>query len=122
MVEENKSYSIGHLRMKYLNEADNAYAMGGIENILRCKRIIENFIGTIKEKSPAAKMIQERFDKINNFKEQLLKNLDENTKDIGYLERKDADNERDIIEINSIHDMKVTCWIVALENGLFYEQ
>ena len=122
MVDENQGYSIGHLRMKYLNEADNAYAHGGMENILRCRRIIDNFIGTIKEGIPAAEQIKKHFDDINKIKEELIKNLNDNTKNIGYLERKDADNERDIIEINSIHDMKIACWIVALENGLFYEK
>jgi len=121
MVDDGKSYSIGHLRMKYLNEADNVYAMGGMENILRCKRIIDNFLGTIKEDSDAAEQIQKRFDEINSLKRNLVNSLDSNTKNIGYLERKDADAERDMIEVNSIHDMKVACWIVALKYKLFDE-
>ena len=121
MVEEKNIYSIGHLRMKYLNEADNAYAMGGMENVIRCKRIIENFIGTIKDSTKVADEIKKRFDEINKVKNDMLNSLNENTKNLGYLEKKDANNERDLIEVNAIHDMKVACWIISLDNGLFYE-
>ena len=121
MVESTSGYNIGHLRMKYLDEANNAYASGGIDNILRCKRILDNFLGTIKEGTEAAKEIKKHFDEINRIKNEMLNNLESNTKNIGYLERKDADAERDMIEVNAIHDMKVACWIISMENGLFYE-
>jgi len=124
MVENDNSmgYTLGHLRMKYLNEADNCYTRGGIKNYLACKRILQNFLQTIKEESDVSKLIKLELDKMNNSKKQLLMDLDLSFKNAGILEVKGMDEEKEIIEVNYIHDMKCLLWNISLEHGLFYER
>ena len=125
MVEETKSggYTIGHLRMKYIDAASILYANAQtINDYLGCRDMLNNFIDTIKEDGKAAIELTTGLDKINRQKEQQIVDLETAKKNVGYLERKDFDEQRERIEINAIHDMKTLCWIVALEYGLFYER
>ena len=124
MVEESKTgYTVGHLRMKYLDAANILYANAqNVTDYLGCRDMLYNFIDTIKEDGKAADHLKNELDRINLDKNENIKKLEDDKKNMGYLERKDYDNERDRIEINAIHDMKTLCWIVALEYNLFYER
>jgi len=121
MPEGNLSYTVGHTRFVNLTEADNVFAIGGIENILHCKRILDNFIGTIKDDSISAKELTKKLDTIYKIKKIRLDELEKNKKDLGYLEEKDGEMERLKIEAETIFHVKCACWIVSLENGLFKE-
>ena len=113
-------YTIGHIRMKYLNDADNAYAAG---EYLVSSRILENFIGTIKEDTEVAKQLKEKLDEIIRLKDMAIREMEKSYQnDAGYFEKTDAKINRERIEVNAIHDIKTVCWIVSLENGLFYER
>jgi len=110
-------YSIGHLRIKYLDLANISFAQN---NYTIAKGYIDDFLDTIDEKTDEGKEIKNEFDIIMQRKKRQLNELDTSVKNMGYLEQKDITNDgRESIEINTIHDMKEVCWRVALKGGLF---
>ena len=112
-------YSIGHLRSKYLDLASISFAQ---EKYTIAKGYIDAFLETIDETKPAGKTIKKEFDIIHTRKKQQLKELESSVENMGYLEQRDITNEgHESIEINSIHDMKMICWKVAMGEGLFNE-
>jgi len=112
-------YSIGHLRIKYLDLANIAFAQG---NFIGCKGYIDDFLDTVDGENEAGKTISEEFDKIFEHKKQQEIEIEKTIKNMGYLERKDfEDGGKQEIEVNAIHDMKEICWRISLKNGLFYE-
>ena len=112
-------YSVGHLRMKYLDLANMAFAQN---NYIAADGWIKNFLDTIKDGSNAAKTITQEFDKITSRKKKNIEELDKSTENMGYLEQKDIlDEGKTNIEVNSIHDRKQVCWRIALQEGLFYD-
>jgi len=116
------TYSVGLLRMRYLSQADNLYAQGDFQNFLQCKRMLDNFMDTITEESEAGVYLKSELDKIYSLKHKYNVELDNMLRDnAGYLEKKSAESERDLIEVNAIADMKSVCWIACLKFGLFYE-
>lgn len=112
-------YSIGHLRIKYLDLANISFAQN---NYTIAKGYIEDFLDTIDEKSEQGKTIKTEFDTVHSRKKHQLGELDKSITSLGYLEQRDISNDgRESIEINAIHDMKEICWRIALGNGLFNE-
>jgi len=112
-------YSIGHLRMKYLDLANISFAQG---NFIGCKGYIDDFIDTIDGSKEAGKIISDEFDKVFTRKKLQEQELERTVKDMGYLEKKDfEDNGKRELEVNAIHDMKEICWRISLKNGLFFE-
>jgi len=121
MVEKGSgtSYSIGHLRIKYLDLANMSFAQN---DFVTCKGYIDDFMDTVDAESDSGKMLKEEFDKIYASKKTMDIELDKNITDLGYFEQKDAEEDgRRNIEINSLHDIKETCWRVSLKHGLFYD-
>jgi hypothetical protein len=117
MVDE---YTLGHKRMKLLNDADSSYSAG---EYLVCQRILENFIATIREDTPESKDLAKRFDDIELLKKTAIQKLEkEYGEDAGYFEKGDARVNRERLEINEIHDIKTACWIVTLKYNLYYEK
>jgi hypothetical protein len=116
---ETDGYSVGHLRIKYLDLANMAFAQN---NYIQADGYIKSFLDTIKDGSKAAEIITREFDRISNRKKVSLEELTKSTENLGYLEQKDLfDEGRTSIEINSIHDRKVVCWMVAQKEGLFFD-
>ena len=112
-------YSIGHLRMKYLDLANIAFAQG---NFIGCKGYIDDFIDTVDGGKEAGKTIRAEFDRVFERKKRQEAELERTIKDLGYLERKDfEDNGKQELEVNAIHDMKEICWRISLKDGLFFE-
>ena len=112
-------YSIGHLRIKYLDLANISFAQN---NYTIAKGYIDDFLDTIDETTTHGKNIKTEFDKIHARKKHQLGELEKSVQSLGYLEQKDISNDgRESIEINCIHDMKEVCWRIALANGLFNE-
>jgi len=112
-------YSIGHVRMKYLDFANMSFAQG---NYIQCRGYIEDFLDTVKEESDAGKAIKFELDKIYDNKKKIVDAVEKKIKEMGYLESKDfEDNAKSELEINTIHDMKEICWRVSLRDGLFNE-
>lgn len=123
MVEKKSNvgmdYSVGHLRMKYLDLANIAFAQG---NFIGCKGYIDDFLDTVDGNKEAGKVIGEEFDRVFRHKKILEDELERTVKDMGYLERKDfEDTGKHELEVNVIHDMKEICWRISLKNGLFFE-
>jgi len=124
MTETKIDYSIGHLRIKYLDMANISFAQNteNNSNYIAANGHIDSFVDTIKEESKAGKAIKDEFDKITLMKRQVLTNLSESIKDLSYLEKNDIKNRgREEIEINAIHDKKEACWRIAMKEGLFNE-
>lgn len=119
MAETKMDYSIGHLRIKYLDLANVSFAQN---NYIGANGYVDSFLDTIKEETKSGQVIKEEFDKITLMKRQRLDSLVESIKDLGYLEKKDVKNSgKEEIEINTIHDKKEVCWRVAMKEGLFNE-
>jgi len=119
MVEAKIDYSIGHLRMKYLDLANIKFAQG---DFISCKGFINNFLDTVKDESPAGISIKIEFDKINNMIKQQIRDMEIGMGNLGWLEKRDYETKgREEIEINKIHDMKEICWRIGLKEGLFYD-
>jgi len=119
MVENTSGYSTGHIRIKYLDLANMAFAQN---NYVMANNYIKNFLDTIKDDTPAAEYIRKEFDKIALQKKKNLDELLKTTDKLGYLEQKDIlDEGKTNIEVNSIHDRKEICWTIALKEGLFYD-
>ena len=114
---EKTDYSIGHLRIKYLDLANNYFAQ---QQYIIANGFIDDFIGTIDEKSTSGIDIKLEFDNLNRIKKERLQTLKETAEKLGYLEKKDFENnERENIEINNIHDKKAICWRISMRDGLF---
>jgi len=112
-------YSIGHARIKYLDLANMSFAQG---NYLQAKGYIDNFLDTINKETESGKTLKKEFDKIYSNKKKIDGAIDEQIKNLGYLEKKDfEDGAKSENEVNTIHDLKETCWRIALKDGLFYE-
>jgi len=120
VVEEKLAYTIGHTRFKYLSEANDAFARG---NFSHCKSILlSNFLDTIPEESEAGKEIKTELDRCYKIRAGYLKELQETVKNIGYLEEKDLEEEREVLERNLILDVKSALWRIALKYNLFYDR
>ena len=112
-------YSIGHVRMKYLDLANIHFTQG---NWGGCRRDLENFLDTVDADSKSGKDIEKDFDKAHNNKDKVEKAIEKQVENLGYLERKDfEDNARGELEINILHDKKEICWRICLRDGLFNE-
>ena len=112
-------YSVGHLRIKYLDLANISFAQN---NYTIAKGYVDDFLDTVDENSDEGKEIKTEFDKIYTRKKNQLKELETSVESMGYLEQKDLKNDgRESIEVNAIHDMKEVCWRIALHSGLFNE-
>jgi len=122
MVEKSSigmGYSIGHVRIKYLDLANMTFAQG---NYLQCKGYVDDFLDTIDKDSESGKNLKKEFDKIYDNKKKIGNAIEDQSKNLGYLEKKDfEDNAKSENEVNTIHDLKETCWRIALKDGLFYE-
>jgi len=122
MSETKTDYSIGHLRMQFLTEANEMYARAqSMMDFRMCDRMLDNFLSTIKEESKAAQFFNKEMNIVSLKKRESISELDRARENMGYLENKEADIERDRIEVSSIADKRLTCWRVALKEGLFYE-
>jgi len=67
-------------------------------------------------------IIKKEFNDIEIERRENIKKLEEEVKDWGYLEQKDAKNNgRDRIEMEAVYNRKTVCWTTSLEKGLFYE-
>jgi len=105
--------------MKYLDMANISFAQRAYVPALG---FIHDFVNTIDEECTSGIDIKTEFDEIHHKKNKYISNLKEETKELGYLEKQDTYNKsREQIEINAIHDMKASCWRIALKNGLFNE-
>jgi len=112
-------YTVGHLRMKYLDLANMSFSQN---NYIAADGYIKSFLDTIKEDTQAAEKITKEFNTISNRKHKSIKELQKSTESLGYLEQKDIlDEGKTNIEVNSIHDRKAVCWRIALQEGLFYD-
>jgi len=121
MVDKGESggYSIGHLRIKYLDLANMSFAQG---NYSAAHGYIDDFLDSVDDSSVAGKIIKEEFDSINIRKKSQIDELHKVSDSLRYLEQKDTvDPQRESIEINALHDMKEVCWRVGLKEGLFYD-
>lgn len=121
MVDKNigMDYSIGHIRIKYLDLANMSFAGG---NYVQCKGYIDDFLDTVDEKSGSGKLIKQEFDKIYKGRDEILKAVDKRISGMGFLEKKDfEDSAKSEVEVNTIHDIKEVCWRIALKDGLFHE-
>ena len=119
MSDSKMDYSIGHLRMKYLHSANETFAQG---NYVQTDGYLKAFTDTIPDVHPCADMIKEEYDNIMLRRKAQMQELQDQIKNMGYLESKDTENRgREEIEINTIHDKKVVCWKIGLHEGLFYE-
>lgn len=118
-MEGTKDYSIGHLRIKYLDYANVCFAQ---KNPVAAHGYIDNFLDTVNENSEAGKTLKTEFDMITQRKQRQLNDLERVTEKLSYLEQEDTKrNGRTEIEVNSIHDKKETCWRIAMQYGLFNE-
>jgi len=118
-MTETSGYTVGHLRIKYLDLSNMAFAQN---NYIAADGYIKDFLDTVKDDTDAAATITKEFDKIVNRKKKSLEELHKSTLNLGFLEQKDiVDEGKTTIEINAIHDKKEVCWMVALKEGLFYD-
>ena len=114
-----KDYTVGHLRMKYLDMANMAFAQRAF---IEADGLITAFVNTIDENSNSGIDLKLEFDKIHHIKTKQIAELNIETKELGYLEKQDTyNNARTNIEINAILDKKASCWRIAYKNGLFNE-
>ena len=108
--------------MQFLTEANEMYARAqSMMDFRMCDRMLDNFLSTIKEESKAAQFFNKEMNIVSLKKRESISELDRARENMGYLENKEADIERDRIEVSSIADKRLTCWRVALKEGLFYE-
>ena len=111
---------MGQERWKYMDMANMAFAAGTPQGYISCEGYIKAFIETVTEDTPEGNDIKTEFDRIEKEKNEHYKELEEATKDLGYLEQRDMrNNGKDQIEINAIYDMKTVCWTNSLRYGLF---
>jgi len=112
-------YSIGHVRIKYLDLANLSFAQG---NYSQCKGYIDSFMDTIKEDSGSGKELKAEFDRVYLHRSNLEKQLELEVGKLGWLERKDfEDQAKSEVSVNTIHDIKEICWRISLKDGLFFE-
>lgn len=110
----------GSERWKLLSTAEQFYVQGEWAQL---RRMLDAFIDTIKEDSKPGKAIIQGWNKIEQTRQQQLKDLKEGIQDEGFLEQKDLwENQRIEIEIHARHSMLAKCWTVALSMGLFHEE
>ena len=118
-MEEGKDYSLGHMRAKYLDLANMSFVT---ENMTECSRQLDNFIDLIKNDSKEAKELTQQFDKVELNRQMHTRQLMEEIKTLGELEKTDIKNqgEQQLI-VECLHDKKIICWNIAMKYGLFYE-
>jgi hypothetical protein len=86
----------------------------------QCKGYIDDFLDTIKEETESAKTIKTEFDKIYQNQKKLEDAIEQQAKNLGYLERKDfEDTAKTELGANTIHDLKEICWRISLKYKLF---
>lgn len=103
--------------MKYLDSANVTFAQS---NYIQSDGYLKAFIDTIPEKTKAAMDLRIELDLINTRRKHQIEQLQAHIKTLGYLEAKDTENRgREEIEINTIHDKKVSCWRISMLEGLF---
>jgi len=108
---------MGQERWKYLDMANLSFAAGAW---FETKGYINSFLETIKDESDESKEIKTRFDEIEMERRTKIRDLEDQIKDLGYLEQKDYKNKgRDAIEVDAIHDQIAACWTVSMSAGLF---
>lgn len=111
--------NIGVVRLEYIDTATKLLGSGDIDGTLQ---YIDNFLLTIKDDDPAAKQIQDSFDKILLKKNKTLERLMSETDKLGKWEQAEARaGGKDYAEIQAINDRLNNCWQIALKNGLFNE-
>jgi hypothetical protein len=117
MSEKQAVLRMGQLRYKYLDNANMLFAQG---NHIQAKGYVDAFLETIDDNSTAANKIRESFKTIEDENRELTIKLNTVIKDLGWLEKKDAQERgKAEIEINSIQDKKNACWTVSMSEGLF---
>ena len=112
-------YSIGHLRMKYLDLANMTFTQ---QQYILCEGYLTSFMETVDDNSESSKKIKEGFDRIELQRRLALNQLMDHVKDMGELEKTDTKNQGELeITVEGLHDKKTICWTVALSQGLFHE-
>jgi len=112
-------YSIGHLRIKYLDLANLSFAQG---DHLQCKGYIDSFIDTIDAESGSGQKIKKEFDDVYRNRDTIANHLEQEVKKLNYLERQDYEQAaKNEINIDSLLDLKAICWRISLKDGLFHE-
>ncbi len=118
-MEAKTDYSIGHLRIKYLDLANINFAQN---DPVTAKGFVDDFLSTVDGDSEAGKKLKIEFDLITNRKQKQIHELKAKAETLSYLEKKDTlEKGRVEIEVNSIHDLKEACWRIAMQYGLFNE-
>jgi len=118
-MENKTDYSIGHLRIKYLDYANIKFAQN---DPVGSQGFVESFLDTIDDFSEAGKTLKQEFDLITLRKKQQHKQLLDACEKLSYLEKEDTRQRGQTeIEVNVIHDRKEACWRVAMKYGLFNE-
>lgn len=115
-------YKLGQVRYKYLDSANMAFIQEQHypQNLIACEKYIDSFIGTIADGTEEAKLITNEFNEIEQARRNNLKQLNEEIKDLGYLEQKDTKDRGQLeIETNATLSRKAFCWTLALNRGLF---
>ena len=108
---------MGQERWKYLDMANMSFAAG---DYITTQGYINAFLETIPDSSETSKKIKNEFDSIDQNRRDLIKTLEEEVKDLGYLEQNDIlQTGRRNIEIDSIYNMKTVCWTIAMQDSLF---
>lgn len=111
------TYRIGLIRYKYLDLSNMSFAQGDFAG---CMGYVKAFLETIKDGTPIAATIREEFAKIDEERKERIKKLDDLTKNIGYLEQKDATEKgRQELEMDAIHNKKNVCWTISMMENLF---
>ena len=108
---------IGQERWKYLDMSTMAFAAG---DYIQTEGYLKGFLDTIKNDSEEGNFLKGEFDRIELEKRNKLKDLEEQIRNLGYLEQRDyQERGRTQIEIEAVHNRKTVCWTTAMQMGLF---
>ncbi len=108
---------MGQERWKYLDMANMSFIAG---DYLATNGYIKAFLETIPEETDEAREITKEFNRIEADRKRLHVELEEQAKNLGYLEKGDILTKgREQIEIDAIMNRKTVCWTVAMKYGLF---
>ena len=126
MVEESKTEFLakitrGHLLHNFLCQADAEYVMGPYDEecLKKCEGYLGLYIEKIKDGTETSKKITEELNKIVEIYIDSMKKLNERSKDLGYLDRKDLEKEYFKIEQARILNIKSMLWSIHLDEKLY---
>jgi flagellar biosynthesis chaperone FliJ len=118
-MDDKTGYSIGHLRMKYLDLANTTFTTG---LLVACEGHINNFLSTVDADSEAGKKLTEELNKIPGIRKKMIDELKERAEHQDPLTKKDLEQRgMDDIEANVLLDKKEVCWRISMKMGLFYD-